>query len=186
MHMTSFHQAEHLARHAAHLQRLAIEGPSEGIECLHDVTDGAIAMQFSMKRSSFFRLFPDTGICLLNHLLAEVDADQVVLKDVVVEHVLGSLAEIDNPFSDGRRFYSKRHVLRIGGASGMVVAADAADAAGNEVRIARILTLHENAVAAKDRRSTVTLSNLPLAEIDFCEDSEAAHDPGNRIPIHFY
>ena len=44
--------------------------------------------------------FPSTpGFVSLHHLLAEIDADQVVLEDVVVEHVLGRLAEIDDPLA---------------------------------------------------------------------------------------
>ena len=40
MHVASFHQAEHLAGHAAHLQRFKIERSLEGIERRHDVADG--------------------------------------------------------------------------------------------------------------------------------------------------
>ena len=29
--------------------------------------------------------------------IAEIDADEIVLEDVVVEHVLGSFAEVDDP-----------------------------------------------------------------------------------------
>ena len=143
-------------------------------------------MQFSVRRRGLLRLLPHAGIGLLHHLLAEVHADQVVLEDVVVEHVLGGFAQVDDPFGHGRRLHSEGHVLRVGGAGGVVVAADAADAAGDEVSVARILALHEDAVAAKDRRGAVTLGDLPLAEVDFGEDSEAADDPGNRIPIHLY
>jgi hypothetical protein len=32
----------------------------------------------------------------------------------------------------------------------------------------------------------MTLCDLAFAEVDFGEDAEAANDPGNRIPIHFY
>ena len=41
MHVAAFHQAEHLARHAAHLQRFAIERAGERIQRPHDVGDGA-------------------------------------------------------------------------------------------------------------------------------------------------
>ncbi len=107
------------------------------------------------------RLGPDLGIGLLDHLLAEIHADQIVLEDIVVEHVLGGFAEIDDPLARWRRLDAERHVLRVGGAGGVIVAADAADAAGDEVGVARILALHEDAVAAKDRRGAVALGHLP-------------------------
>ena len=68
----------------------------------------------------------------------------------------------------------------------MIVAADAADAAGDEVGVARIFALHEDAVAAEDGGSAVALGDLALAEVDLGEDAEAAHDPGNRVPIHLH
>ena len=126
------------------------------------------------------------GIGLLHHLLAEVHAHQVVLEDVVVEHVLGGFAQVDDPFGHGRRLDAERHVLRISGAGGVVVAADAADAAGDEVRVARILALHEDAVAAKDGRGAVALGDLAVLEIDLGEDAEAAHDAGDRVPVHLH
>ena len=129
-------------------------------------------------------LVPHAGIGFLDHLLAEIDADQVVLEDVVVEHVLGRFAEIDDPLGDRRRPNAKRHVLRIVGAGRMVVAADAADAAGDEVGVARVLALHEDAVAAEDRRGAVALGDLPVGEIDLGEDAQAADDPGDRVPGH--
>ena len=93
---------------------------------------------------------PHAGIGLLHHLLAEVHAHQVVLEDVVVEHVLGCFAEVDDPLAQCGRLHPEGHVLRIHRAGGVIVAANAADAAGNEVRVARVLALHENAVAAED------------------------------------
>ena len=44
MHMAAFHQAEHLARHAAHGQRFAIERAGEWIQRRHDVGDRAVTM----------------------------------------------------------------------------------------------------------------------------------------------
>ena len=78
----------------------------------------------------------DSWVGLLDHLLAEVHADEVVLKNVVIEHVLGGLAEVDDPLAHRRRPNVKRHVLGVDGTGGMVVAADAADAAGDEVGVA--------------------------------------------------
>ena len=101
--------------------------------------DGAVAVQFRVRRSGLYRLLPDAGVGLLHHLFAEVHADQVVLEDVVVEHVLGGFAQVDDPFGNRGRLHSERHVLRIGGAGGVIVTADAADAAGDEVSVAGIL-----------------------------------------------
>ena len=96
-----FHQAEHLARVAAHVQRLAVELAGERVERRHDVGDGAVAVDVGVRRRGLLRLVPDARVGLLDHLLAEVDADQVVLEDVVVEHVLGGLAEVDDPLGRG-------------------------------------------------------------------------------------
>ena len=103
----------------------------------------------------------------------------------MVEHVFGGFAEVDDPLAERRRLDAKGHVLRVAGAGGVVVAADAADAAGDEVGVARVLALHEDAVAAEDRRRAVALGDLAFAEVDLGEDAQAADDPGDRIPAHF-
>src|SRR5580700_7726331 len=102
------------------------------------------------------RLLPDVWIGLPDHLLAEVDTDQVVLEDVVIEHVLGRFTEVDDPLGECGRTNAKGHVLRVAGAGRVVITADAANAARDEVGVARVLALHENAVAAKDGRRAVT------------------------------
>ena len=127
---------------------------------------------------------PDAGVGLLDHLLAEIDADQVVLVEVVVEHVLGGLAEVDDPLGDRRRLDAVGHVLGVDRAGRVIVAADAADPAGDEMRVARVLALHEDAVAAEDRRGGVALGDDPVGEVDLGVDAEAADDPGDRIPVH--
>ena len=66
----------------------------------------------------------------------------------------------------------------------MIVAADAADPAGDEMRVARVLVLHEDAVAAKDRRRAVALDDLLRVEIDLGVNAEAADDARDRIPVH--
>ena len=63
------------------------------------------------------------------------------------------------------------HVLRVARAGRVVVAADAADAARDEVGVARILAFHENAVAAEDRRGAEALGDFLFLEIDLvCTD----------------
>jgi hypothetical protein len=131
------------------------------------------------------RLRQNAGIGFLDHHFAEIHADQVVLIEVVIEHVLGGFAQIDDPLAHVGRPYSKRHVLRVIRTGRMIVSAYAADAAGDEVRVAGIFALHEYAVAAKDGRGAVAFRHLPVGEIDFCVDPETPHDPRNRIPVHF-
>ena len=78
-------------------ERFAIELAGERIQRPHDVGDGAVAVHARRWGAVYFGLVPDAGIGLLDHLLAEIDADQIVLEDVVVEHVFGGFAEIDDP-----------------------------------------------------------------------------------------
>jgi hypothetical protein len=118
--------------------------------------------------------------------LAEVHAHQVVLENIVIEHILGRFTEIDDPLGNRRRLDPECHVLSVGGAGGMVVAADAADGAGDEVSVARVFALHENAVPAKNRRSAVTLDHMLVLEIDFGKNAQAAHNAGDRVPVHFH
>ncbi len=52
-------------------------------------------------------------VCLLHHHLAEVDADEVVLENVVIEHVFGGFTEIHDPLGQGRWLHAVGHVLCI-------------------------------------------------------------------------
>ena len=178
------HQAEHLPRVPADLQGLAVELARERVERPHDVADGRVAVVAGVRRLGAVGLLEHARVGLGDHLLAEVDPDQVLLEDVVVEHVLGGLAEVDDLLAEGRRVHAVGHVLRVARAGGVVVAADAADAAGDEVGVARVLALHEDAVAAEDRRRAVALGDLALAEVDLGVDPEAADDAGDRVPRH--
>ena len=182
--MAALHQAEHLSRVAADLQRLAVELAGERVERAHDVGDRAVAVRVGVRGLRVLRLGEHAGVGLGDHLLAEVHADQVLLEDVVVEHVFGGLAEVDDPLTEVRRLDAVGHVLRVAGAGGVVVAADAADAAGDEVRVAGILALHEDRVAAEDRRRAVALDHFLVLEVDLGVDAEAADDAGDRIPRH--
>ena len=184
MDVPAFHQAEHFPRQPAHLQRFEIERALERVERPHDVGDRAVAVQLGMRRGRLFGPGEHAGIGLADHLLAEVDADQIVLVETVVEHVLGRFAQIDDPLGQRRRMDAERHVLGVAGAGGVVVAADAADAAGDEMGVARVLPLHEHAVAAEDRRGAVALGHAAGGEIDLGVDSQAADDPGDRVPGH--
>ena len=103
----------------------------------------------------------------------------------MIEHVLGCFAEIHDPLAHAWRPDAEGHVLRITSAGGVIIAANTANAAGDEMGIARIFALHENAVTAKNRRGAVTFGDLFIGEIDFRVNAETADDPGDRIPIHF-
>ena len=124
------------------------------------------------------------GLVSAHHPLAEVHADQILLEDVVVEHVLGRLAQVDDPFAEVRRLDPVGHVLRVAGAGRVIVTADAADPARDEVRVPRVLALHEDAVATEDRRSRVALGHPFLVEVDLGVDAEAAHDSRDGVPRH--
>ncbi len=163
VHVATLHQAEHLPRVPADLERLAVELTGERVERPHDVADRAIAVVGRVRRLGAVRLLEHAGVGLGDHLLAEVDPDQVLLEDVVVEHVLGGLAEVDDLLAERRRVDAVGHVLRVARAGGVVVAADAADATRDEVGVARVLALHEDAVATEDRRRAVALGHDALA-----------------------
>jgi hypothetical protein len=127
-----------------------------------------------------------TRIGLGHHLLAEVHADQVLLEDVVVEHVFGGLAEVDEPLAEVRRLHTVGHVLGVDRARAVVVAADAADAAGDEVGVARILALHEDRITAEDRRGAVALDDFSVVEVDLGVDAETSDDAGDGVPCHLH
>ena len=143
-------------------------------------------MQLRSRGFGLFCFCQHTGIGFLHHLLAKVHADQIVLENVVIEHVFGGFTQVDDPFRQRRRGDAKRHVLSIVGAGGVIVATDSANAAGNKVRVAGIFTFHEDAVAAKDGRRAVTLRHLLIGEVDFGKDPQTAHYAGDRVPVHLH
>ena len=182
VHVAPFHQAEHLPGRPGDLQRLAVELALERVERAHDVADGAVAVLARVRRLGRVGPLQHAGVGLGDHPLAEVHADQVLLEDVVVEHVLGGLAEVDDPLAEVRRADAVGHVLGVDRAGRVVVTADPADPAGDEVRVPRVLALHEDAVAAEDRRGAVALGDPLGLEVDLGVDAEAADDPGDRDP----
>ena len=180
----ALHQAEHLARAPGNLQGLAVELAFQRVQRAHDVADGLVAVVARVRRFGAVGEVQDAGVGLGDHLLAVVDPDQVLLEDVVVEHVLGGLAEVDDPLAEVRRADAVGHVLGVHRARRVVVTADPADPAGDEVRVARVLALHEDAVAAEDRRRAVALGDALGGPVDLRVDPEAADDPGDRVPRH--
>ena len=111
--MATLHQAEHLPRPPADLQRLPVELTGERVERPHDVGDGPVSVRLRVGRRGVLRLGQHAGIGLGDHLLAVVHTDQVFLEDVVVEHVFRGLAEIDDPLAEVWRLHAVGHVLRI-------------------------------------------------------------------------
>ncbi len=186
MHVAAFHQTKHLPRNPAHLQRLAIKRSFKRSERPHDIGDGSEAMFFGVGRFGLFRFEPDIGVCLAHHVFAKVHPDQVVLKNIVIEHELRGFTQIDDPFRERRRFDPVRHVLRVNGTCRVVIAANPANTAGDEMGVARVFAFHKDAVAAKDRRRAVTLRHCTPSEIDFRVDAQTPNDPGNGIPRHLH
>lgn len=182
--MAALHEAEHLSRVTGDLQCLAVELTRQRVERPHDVADVLVAVGLGLRARGAVGQLEDAGIGLGDHLLAVVDPDQVLLEDVVVEHVLGCLAQVDDPFTEVRWDHPVGHVLVVHRAGGVVVATDPADTTGDEMRVARVLALHENGVPAEDRGAAVALSHSACREINLRVDAEAANDPGYRIPHH--
>jgi len=61
-----------------------------------------------------------------------------------------------------------------------------ADATGDEMTVTRVLVLHEDRVAAENRRCAVTLDDLFLRKVDLGIDAKAADDAGDWIPGHLH
>jgi len=182
----AFHQAEHLSRPPADLQGLPIELTGERVERPHDVGDRPVTVHIGVGRLGILGLGEHTWIGFGDHLFAVVHPDQVLLEDVVVEHVFRGLAEVDQPLAQVRRTNAVRHVLRVHRACAVVVTADATDTAGDEMGVAGILALHEQRVAAEYRRRAVAFDDLAVVEVNLRIDAEAADYPGDGIPRHLH
>jgi hypothetical protein len=94
-----FHQAEHLPGGPADLERLAVELALQRVQRAHDVADGPVPVLGRVRRLGGVGALQHAGVGLANHPLAEVHADQVLLEDVVVEHVLRGLTQVDDPLA---------------------------------------------------------------------------------------
>lgn len=68
----------------------------------------------------------------------------------------------------------------------MVVTTDTADAAGDEVSVARVFALHEETIASEDVRGTIGFRYLPVLEVNLGINAQAANDACHRIPRHLY
>ena len=177
-------QAVHLARVARHLQRLQVEAAGERVERAHDVGDRLVAVDVGVRRRRLLGLLEQARVGLLDHLLGVVHVRHAVVVDRVVEHEVGGLGEVERVVAERRRLHPVGHVLVQARARAVVVTADAADAAGDEVRVPRIDPLHEDVEAAEDHRRAVALEHLLVGEVDLGVDAQAADDPGDRIPRH--
>ena len=186
VHVAPLHQAEHLAGQPAHLQRLLVERAGEGVQRPHDVRDGAVSVYLGVRGGGGLGLGEHARVRFLHHPLAKVDPHQVVLEEVVVEHVLGGLPAVDDPLRDRRRLHAEGHVLRVDAASGVVAAADPTDAAADLVGIARVLSPHEDAVAAEDGRGAAAIDHLAVLEVDPGVDTEAPDDARDGVPRHLH
>src|SRR4029079_18404120 len=86
--------------------------------------------------------------------------------------------------SERRRLDAERHVLGVTSAGRVIVAADATNAAGDEMGVARLLAAHEHGITAKDGRRAVAFGYAAVRKIDLRINPEAAHDPRDRVPRH--
>ncbi len=182
--MTATEQAVHLARVARDMQRLEVELAGERIERAHDVGDRLIAVDILAGRGRGLGFGQQRRVGLLDHLLAEIDVRHAVVEDRVVEHVVGRLGEVEGQVTERRRLHPVGHVLVQARAGRVVVTADAADATGDEVGVARVDPLHEDVKPAEHHGCAVGLENLLIGEVDLGVDAEAADDPRDRIPGH--
>src|SRR5579859_4097857 len=180
--MTSLHQTECLTSIAAHMECLTVKLTGEGIERAHDVANGAIAVICRVRSFGLICQLKHAWIGLFHHLLAVVNADEVLLKDIVVKHVLSRFTQIDNPLTHCWRLYPIGHVLCIDGAGRVIVAADAADAARDEVCVTGVFALHEEAVASEDMGGAIGLHYFALLKVDLGVDTQTANDAGHGIP----
>jgi hypothetical protein len=186
MDVASLHEAEHLPGVTADVEGLPVELTLERIERPHDVADGLVAVHGGVLRLRPVGQVEDAGVGLGHHLLAVVDPDKVLLKDVVVEHVLGRFTQVDDPLTQGRRVDPVGHVLVVDGTGGVVVPADAADPAGDEVGVAGVLALHEDGVATEHRRGAVALHHGLVGPVDLGVDAQAPDDARDRVPGHLH
>ena len=184
MRVTPAEQAVHLTRVARDVQRLQIELAGERVQRPHDVGDRLVAVDVAAGSGGRLGLGQQRRVGLLDHLLAEVHVRHAVVEDRVVEDVVRGLGQVEGQVAQRRRLHAVGHVLVQARAGGMVVTADPADPAGDEVRIARIDALHEDVEPAEDHRGAVALQHRPVGEVDLRVDPEAADDPRDRIPRH--
>ena len=177
-------QAVHLPRVARHVQRLEIEVAGERVERPHDVGDRPVAVDVGVLGRRLLGLGQHARVRLLDHLLAEVHVRHAVVEDRVVEHVVRGLGQVERVVAELRRLDAVGHVLVQARAGAVVVTADAADAARDEVRVARVDPLHEDVEAAEDHRGRVALQDFLVREVDLRVDPEAPDDAGDRVPGH--
>src|SRR5271163_382543 len=150
----------------------------------------SIFMKGKDPRDAHFITSRICGICGDNHATCATYAQNMafgVRPPALAEWIVNpGEAEVHDPYGQRRRAHAERHILRIRRTRGVVVPANPADAARNEVRVPRILTLHENAVAPENGRSAVALRHLPVFKINLRENSQAPDNSSNRVPIHVH
>ena len=184
MRVAAAEQAVHLTRVAGDLERLQVEAAGERVQGPHNVGERLVAMDVGVRRRCLLGLCQQGRVRVLDHLLAEVDVRHAVVEDRVVEHVIGGLGQVERQVAQRRRLDRIGHVLVQARAGAVVVTTDAADPAGDEVRVARVDPFHEDVEPAEHHRGRVALVHLLIGEVDLGVDPEAADDPRDRIPRH--
>lgn len=103
MDVATLHEAEHFSCRSADVQRLPVElPPAERVQGPHDVRDRAVAVLVLVRCAGVLGPRQYGRVRLGDHLLAVVDPDEVLLEDVVVEHVFGRFTEVDDPLAEVR------------------------------------------------------------------------------------
>ena len=153
-------QAVHLARVPGHLERLQVEAAGERVQRPHDVGDRLVAVDVGVRRRRLLGLLEQARVRVLHDLLGVVHVRHAVVVDRVVEHEVRRLGQVERVVAERRRLHAVGHVLVQAGARAVVVTADAADAARDEVRVARVDPLHEDVEPAEDHRRAVALEDL--------------------------
>ena len=182
--VTPAEQAVHLARVAGHVEGLQVELARERVERPHDVGDRLVAVDVRVRSRRALGLREQRRVRLLDHLLAEVHVRHAVVEDRVVEDVVRGLGQVERHVAQRRRLDAVGHVLVQARAGAVVVTADAADPARDEVGVPRVDPLHEDVESAEDHRRRVALQDLLVREVDLRVDPERPDDAGDRVPRH--
>ena len=92
--------------------------------------------------------------------------------------------EIANKHPERRGLASNRHLDCECRAGGVDAAAHTAGATGDEDRIPRVATDHDDLIAAEKSRDGPRLDHLPVLEISDGMESEGPRDTSDRIEVH--
>src|SRR5260370_23586791 len=139
MHMAPFHQTEHFTGHPADLESLTIKLALKWVERGHDIRYSTIPVILGMRSFSCLGFLPDSRIGFAHHYFAEIDADQIVLENVVIEHVLRCLTQVNNPLRHCWRFYPVCHILGVNSAKDVSITTYPTNPASDAMAVPAVL-----------------------------------------------